>query len=122
MRLRDHLRTERDGVWLAAVQGEVHGAIALDGTHAHTQGAHLRWFIMSDALRGKGMGTLLLCAALAFADAKAYPTTFLWTFDQLPAARHLYEKHGFVMTEERRGTTWGKEVNEQKFVRRSVSM
>ena len=31
------------------------------------------------------------------------------------AARHLYEKHGFKLTDEQRGNMWGVEVNEQRF-------
>ena len=32
------------------------------------------------------------------------------------AARHLYEKHGFKLVRTQRGSQWGKEVNEQRFV------
>jgi hypothetical protein len=31
------------------------------------------------------------------------------------AARHLYEKEGFKLVEEHRGTQWGTAVNEQRF-------
>jgi hypothetical protein len=31
------------------------------------------------------------------------------------AARHLYEKTGFRLVEQRRGSQWGVEVNEQRF-------
>jgi len=47
----------RDGLWLALVGGRVEGSIAIDGTHAQRDGAHLRWFIVSDGLRGKGVGS-----------------------------------------------------------------
>ncbi len=109
---------DRDGLWLAISEGQVHGSVVLDGLHAQTEGAHLRWFIVSDKARGTGVGNQLLRAALDFADGKAFSSTYLWTFDQLPAARHLYEKNGFVLAEENRASTWGVEVNEQRFVRR----
>ena len=40
---------------------------------------------------------------------------YLWTFEGLDTARHLYEKVGFKLVEEHKGTQWGTEVNEQRF-------
>jgi GNAT superfamily N-acetyltransferase len=111
---------ERDGLWLATHEGEVHGSIVIDGIRASSEGAHLRWFITSDSQRGMGTGKDLLGAALEFCRRKSYRRVYLWTFDQLPAARHLYEKSGFELEIEQKDTTWGKEVNEQKFVLRDA--
>jgi len=105
----------RDGLWLAVQDGVVHGSIAIDGTHAADAGAHLRWFITSDASRGHGLGARLLGSAMDFCRTRDYRTVYLWTFEGLPAARHLYEKHGFTLTRSQRGTQWGKEVTEQLF-------
>ena len=81
----------RDGLWLVQQDGVIHGSVAIDGSHHDESGAHLRWFITSDALRGQGAGSQLLAAALAFCDARRYTTVYLWTFDGLRAARHLYK-------------------------------
>jgi GNAT superfamily N-acetyltransferase len=54
---------ERDGLWLALRDGHIEGSIAIDGSRAGQDGAHLRWFITSDQLRGTGVGTALLTAA-----------------------------------------------------------
>lgn len=105
----------RDGLWLAEREGALHGAIAIDGSRAAEHGAHLRWFITSDESRGHGLGGRLLGEALAFCRARAYPGVHLWTFDELHAARHLYEKHGFRLVRTQRGSQWGKEVNEQLY-------
>ena len=70
---------------------------------------------MSDALRGKGTGNRLIDTAVAFCRKRGYKTIYLWTFEGLDPARHLYEKAGFKLTEERKGTRWGAEVNEQRF-------
>lgn len=105
----------RDGLWLAADGGVVHGSVAIDGSGVRESGAHLRWFIASDESRGKGVGSQLLGAAMAFCKAKAYRKVYLWTFDGLHAARHLYEKHGFKLARTQRGAQWGKEVDEQLF-------
>lgn len=108
--------TGRDGLWLA-VDTEIQGSIAIDGSQAMTEGAHLRWFVTSAALRGHGVGRQLLAGALEFADTHGYERTFLWTFDGLQAARHLYESRGFRLVHESLGSQWGTQVCEQKFVR-----
>ncbi|GAB4060863.1 GNAT family N-acetyltransferase [Uliginosibacterium sediminicola] len=106
----------RDGLWLAA-DAEIQGSIAIDGSNAQDEGAHLRWFITSDSLRGQGIGRQLLETALRFADACQYQRTYLWTFNGLLAARHLYESHGFRLVHESLGSQWGTVVQEQKFLR-----
>ncbi len=105
----------RDGFWIASLKGRVEGSITIDGLHAEDQGAHLRWFIMSDALRGRGVGNCLITTAIDFCRGKGYKRVFLWSFEGLSAARHLYEKVGFRLVEQRRGTQWGTAVNEQQF-------
>jgi GNAT superfamily N-acetyltransferase len=111
----------RDGFWTASVEDRVEGSISIDGIHAQSEGAHLRWFIVSDALRGKGAGNRLIDTAVSFCRSKGYKTVYLWTFEGLDPARHLYEKAGFKLTEEHRGTQWGTEVNEQRFQLGSMS-
>ncbi|MCB5285990.1 MAG: GNAT family N-acetyltransferase [Candidatus Cloacimonetes bacterium] len=104
-----------DGFWTVQVDGRVEGSISIDGRHAMTRGAHLRWFIVSDALRGRGAGSRLMDAAMDFCRDKGYRQIYLWTFAGLSAARSLYEKAGFALVEERSGTQWGVEVKEQRF-------
>ena len=107
-----------DGLWLVVEGGRVEGSLVIDGAHAQgDDGAHLRWFILSDGLRGQGWGRRLLAAGLAFADRLAFARVVLWTFEGLHAARHLYEQQGFRLLREGPGDRWGKPVNEQLFVR-----
>jgi GNAT superfamily N-acetyltransferase len=105
----------RDALWLARCAGRVEGSIVIDGIDAGSEGAHLRWFIVSDALRGRGAGNRLMAAALDFCRERELGRIYLWTFEGLGAARHLYEKNGFHLTQQKRGTQWGKEVSEQRF-------
>jgi GNAT superfamily N-acetyltransferase len=105
----------RDGLWLGVEDGVVQGAVVIDGHEHKGSGAHLRWFIMSDAARGQGLGGHLLDAAMGFCRDRNYGNVYLWTFDGLHAARHLYEKHGFRLARTQRGASWGKEVDEQLF-------
>jgi GNAT superfamily N-acetyltransferase len=106
----------RDGFWSAVANEQVEGAIVIDGKDAAGAGAHLRWFIVSDALRGRGAGNRLMESAMDFCRRKGYSKVYLWTFEGLAAAHHLYHKHGFTLVEQRRGAQWGVAVNEQRFV------
>ena len=93
------------------------GSIAIDGEDLGDGIAHLRWFIVSDALRGTGRGRVLLQDALNFCDERGFEETHLWTFEGLDAARRLYEENGFVLAEEYWGDQWGKKMREQRFIR-----
>ena len=106
---------KRDGFWTASLKGRVEGSITIDGIQAEKEGAHLRWFIVSGVLRGRGIGSRLIKEALNFCRNKGYSRVYLWTFKGLNAAKHLYEKNGFKLVEEHRGEQWGSEVNEQRF-------
>ena len=106
---------ERDGLWLALADDRVEGSIVIDGSHAQRDGAHLRWFIASEKVRGTGVGNALLAAAIEFCRSRRYDRVYLWTFEGLGAARHLYEKFGFALVHQQPGTQWGSEVNEQRF-------
>ena len=105
----------RDGLWLAVLDGRIEGSIVIDGAYAARDGAHLRWFIVSDVVRGCGVGRGLLDSAMVFCRVRGYDRVHLWTFEGLDAARHLYEKAGFRLAHQQCGRQWGREVNEQRF-------
>lgn len=116
--LSDFLRRydeNRDGFWTVLAGARIEGSITIDGIHGGREGAHLRWFILSDALRGKGAGNQLIDTAVSFCRSRGYPKIYLWTFKGLDVARHLYEKAGFRLVETQKGTQWGKTVDEQRF-------
>lgn len=108
---------ERDGFWTLLQGGRVEGAIAIDGMKAATEAAHLRWFIVSNKLRGKGWGRRLMAEAVSFCDRKGYRRIGLWTFAGLEAARRLYEASGFTLVSQAEGEQWGSRVVEQRFER-----
>lgn len=105
----------RDGLWTANVDNRVEASIVIDGIQSHTEGAHLRMFIVSDMLRGKGVGRNLLEKAIGFCKQKGYAKVYLWTFEGLDTARHLYESVGFKLVKQQKGLQWGTEVNEQYY-------
>jgi GNAT superfamily N-acetyltransferase len=114
----ERLQRGRDGIWLLECDGQVQGSVCIDaGGPPEQEGAHLRWFIVADALRGQGWGRELLARAMAWVDACGYARTYLWTFKGLDAARHLYASQGFVLVHEQLGQQWGVSVQEQRFER-----
>jgi DNA-binding MarR family transcriptional regulator/GNAT superfamily N-acetyltransferase len=111
------LPAEGKALWLAVERDRVLASLAIDGHENESAGtAHLRWFIVDDALRGTGVGRQMMTNAMQFVDAH-YDETYLWTFKGLDAARHLYESFGFRLAEEFEGDQWGTKVTEQRFVR-----
>ncbi len=103
-------------LWFAHADSRIVGSIAIDGRHAATDGAHLRWFILDDSSRGAGLGGKLIDAALAFCRARGFARVHLSTFAGLDAARRLYESRGFRLAAENEADSWGVRVREQSFV------
>ncbi|KAG8152760.1 bifunctional helix-turn-helix transcriptional regulator/GNAT family N-acetyltransferase [Burkholderia catarinensis] len=110
------LPADGKALWLCQEDGRTLASLAIDADTA-TGVAHLRWFIVNEALRGSGVGRQLMTQAMRFVDAQRFRETYLWTFKGLDSARHLYESFGFTLTSESAGTRWGTEVVEQRFSR-----
>jgi DNA-binding MarR family transcriptional regulator/GNAT superfamily N-acetyltransferase len=117
--LCDRLDRPQNAIWAALRGDEIVGSISMDGDTMREGIAHLRFFIVGDNARGTGAGRALLSTAIDFADDRGFTETHLSTFKGLSAARHLYESFGFICIEERPGQQWGKEVMEQRFVRKA---
>ena len=107
---------QKDGLWTACSDNRVQGSIIIDGIKADSEGAHLRWYIVSDTFHGQGLGSRLLSIAMDFCRERQYKQVFLWTFKGLDPARHLYEKNGFKLIHEQKGSQWGTPVTEQKYI------
>jgi len=105
----------RDGLWVAKYGAEFAGSVAIDGSPGPDEGARLRWFIVEPNLQWRGIGTRLLREAMAFCRKAGHRKVFLWTFRGLDAARRLYEKEGFRLSEEHLIEKWGGRIVEQRF-------
>jgi GNAT superfamily N-acetyltransferase len=103
----------RDGFWTVSQEEGIQGSITVDGINANHDGAHLRWFIVSEACQGKGIGSLLINTAIDFCRNRNYKRIFLWSFAGLDSASHIYGKHGFQIIGQRLGSMWGTQVKEQ---------
>ena len=95
--------------------GRVLGSIALD-CGEDPGSAHLRWFILDPALRGRGLGRRWLEEAVGQARKAGVPQIHLWTLAGLDAAAHLYESAGFALAEEMAAEQWGRRVTERRLV------
>ncbi|MER2534267.1 MAG: GNAT family N-acetyltransferase [Rhizobiaceae bacterium] len=108
-------------LFVAAYDGDrLAGSIVVDVSGGGPEGAHLRWFIVSDEARGTGLGAALMGRAMHFCDAQGVRRVWLTTFRGLDAARRLYERHGFRLAGERAEDQWQGGVVEQRFVRELV--
>ena len=76
---------------------------------------HLRWFVIHAKARGQGGGGDLMDRVMAHARRFQLSSIYLTTFSGLAAARHLYEKVGFVLTQTQETDPWSGTVGLQRF-------
>jgi len=88
----------RERCWIAEAEGEFAGCIFL--VKQSDDVAKLRLFLVDPCARGLGLGKALVKECLDFARAARYKKVVLWTQSNLDAARHIYQKSGFVRTAE----------------------
>ena len=105
----------RNGFWIAWLDNEIVGGISVDGNRKESNEARLRFFIISSGCQGLGIGDRLMEKSVTFCKDKGFEKIYLTTFEGLDAARHLYEKWGFQLIEEKEDNTWGVIVKEQLF-------
>lgn len=98
----------RERCWIAERDGEIAGSIFL--VKESSKVAKLRLFYLEPWARGSGLGRRMLDECLAFAKTSGYATVVLWTNDCLAAARHLYERAGFVLVESEKHRSFGKDL------------
>ena len=94
-----HYDETRDGFWTVTFNNRIEGSIFVDATEAETEGARLKWLYLSPALRGHGIGRMLVNKTIDFCREKKYPSIYLWTSSFQKAAHKLYKKIGFELAE-----------------------
>ncbi len=100
--------TEKDCLLILEKDGVPAGSIAI--THDDIETAKLRFFFIKHGARGFGAGRRLVETVVGFCRKRGYKRVYLWTFDQLDAARHLYGGAGFRVTETQFNDAWGDTV------------
>jgi ribosomal protein S18 acetylase RimI-like enzyme len=103
----------KDCLWVAEDEGHIVGSIAIAG-HNHLT-AQLRWFLVAPQARGCGLGGRLLQSTLDFCRERGFKSIFLWTLSDLKAAAHLYQRAGFVRTEQKTHEIWGAVRTEERY-------
>lgn len=108
----EHFDAACEDAWIAEVDGQVVGSVFLMKTEDEKV-AKLRLLYVDPAARGLGVGTRLVRLCIERARELGYSALTLWTNDVLRSARKIYEAAGFVLQEENRHHSFGKELNGQ---------
>lgn len=90
----------REHCWIAELDGEIVGSVFLVKEPGKDDVARLRLLMVDPKARGLGVGRLLVEECIRFARERGYRRITLWTHTVLAAAREIYRKTGFVLTEE----------------------
>jgi DNA-binding MarR family transcriptional regulator/GNAT superfamily N-acetyltransferase len=107
---------QRERCWIAEREGERLGAVfcaraGSDGRGALREGtAKLRLLHVEQAARGLGIGQRLVEECVRFARRAGYGRMELWTQSNLVAARHIYERAGFVRVKEEAHHSFGHDL------------
>ncbi|MGM0397060.1 MAG: GNAT family N-acetyltransferase [Bacillota bacterium] len=106
-------KMDREKIWIVEESGRNVGVIAI--AYVDDDTAQLRWFLLEEDYRGKGIGNKLMETAVDFSMAAGYGKIILWTVSQLDAARHLYRKFGFQIMEQIPHKIWGQQLTEERW-------
>ncbi len=104
---------KKENIWILEEGGKPAGSIAIVKVNDTT--AQLRWFILEEHVRGIGQGRALMAKAVDFCKNNGYQQIYLWTVNQLDAARYLYSNFGFRVTEKADHKIWGQSLVEERW-------
>ena len=107
----DNYNENKERLWIVEKDGRIMGSIAI--VYVDNETAQLRWFLLDAEIRGRGLGKKLIAAALDFCREKKYKKVMLMTSSKTTAARALYAKNGFKITETKRHKIWGQQMDEE---------
>ena len=104
---------DKDRVWICEHDDRIVGFLLL--MHRDENSAQLRYFLFAPEYRGIGLGKRLMNLYMDFLRERGYKSSFLWTTHEQEAAAALYRRYGFVLTEEKESTAFGKALREQRY-------
>ena len=105
--------SKKDRVWVCEHEHKIVGFML--AAHREGNSVQLRYFILLPEYRGVGLGRKLMLRFIDFLYEKKYRSAYLWTTHEQVAAASLYEKFGFVLTEQKESTSFGKPLMEQRY-------
>jgi DNA-binding MarR family transcriptional regulator/GNAT superfamily N-acetyltransferase len=108
----------RAAAWIAEVDGVPAGSVCCvpDGPDGGTT-ARLRLLLVEPGARGRRLGAALVDRCLDFARAAGYTGIVLLTYDQLGAARRVYQAAGFTLDGEHQEDAFGQHMKSQTWSR-----
>jgi len=98
----------REAAWIAEVDGQRAGCVFCVAGDEDT--AQLRILLVNPGARGHHLGYDLVSTCMEFAREAGYARMRLWTNDVLVAARRVYLKHGFTLTEQEPHHSFGADL------------
>ncbi|XOQ13868.1 MAG: N-acetyltransferase domain-containing protein [Shouchella clausii] len=105
----------RENIWILEISGKQKGSISIKEVSDDT--AQLGLFLLDPSTRGCGYGQKLLETAIAFCKETSFENIILWTNSDHKAARKLYQRNGFELTETRVRLLSNKERTEEQWAR-----
>ncbi|MBV9158291.1 MAG: MarR family transcriptional regulator [Acidobacteriaceae bacterium] len=110
-----HFDAMREDAWIAELEHQVVGSVFLMKT-GDPGVAKLRLLYVDAWARGLGIGSRLVQMCIDRAREFGYRKLALWTNDVLVSARKIYEAAGFILQEENRHQSFGKDLLGQTWV------
>ena len=111
----DNRNPDAEAAWIAEVDGAPAGCVFCVRENATT--ARLRLLLVEPWARGLGIGSRLVEEVLRFARQAGYTEITLWTNDILNDARRIYQRAGFILDNENRHHSFGKDLTGQNWSR-----
>jgi GNAT superfamily N-acetyltransferase len=104
---------ERDGMWVAELDGRVVGGVTLRDLGGGL--ARLGHLALRPEARGTGAGRRLFDSVIEAARAAGYERIELMTFSELEAAREIYRQGGFEMMSTEHVQRWGRKLHWERW-------
>jgi DNA-binding MarR family transcriptional regulator/N-acetylglutamate synthase-like GNAT family acetyltransferase len=103
-----HYDAQLEHCWIAEKDADIVGCVFL--VRQSKTVAKLRLLLVEPKARGLGLGSRLVEECVRFARQANYRKIILWTNSVLHAARHIYEKAGFLLVMEEPHHSFGHDL------------
>jgi len=104
---------KRSRAWLTKKDGKVVGSIFV--VERPDNQAQIRLLFVDKEVRGIGLGRWLVQESVRYSREAGFDSVFLWTVEGLDRAASIYEAAGFVRTERKPDSSWGRQSVEVSY-------